>query len=104
MRLALAALLVSSSLVRADDAPTPDERKAIDVVVRIGGKTEIDPKLAREARVVARVEMLDASRCTEKGFAALKELPNLRKLVLGKSNLKLASANAIGQCLELRHL
>jgi len=124
MRLALAAILVASSYGAADDTPTPLERKAIDSVVKAGGKAQIDPKLGPEARIAARfdsvsdttlfalkkepligaIEVIDATRCTEKGLAALKDLPNLRKLVLGKSNLKAAGASAIGQCPELRYL
>jgi len=124
MRLALAAAFLTFVGGAADDTPTPLERKAIDAVAKIGGNAQIDLKLAPEARVAARfdsagdaallalkketligaIEVIDATRCTEKGLAALKELPNLHKLVLGKSNLKAAGASAIGQCPELRYL
>ncbi len=108
----------------AADAPTADEQKSIDLVVRAGGKAAIDPKLPAEARVSAKfeaatdgtlaglkkaphvgaIDVFDATRCTEKGFAALKELPDLRKLTLGKSGMSLARVAAIGQCKELRSL
>ena len=126
MRLAFTALavLTLSMTIVADDTPTADEQKAIDAVTKAGGTAAIDPKLHPEARVAATfdtatdsafvalrklprigaVEILDAAKCTEKGFAGLKDLPHLRKLVLGKSNLNAAAANAIGQCKELRHL
>jgi hypothetical protein len=37
-------------------------------------------------------------------LAALKELPNLRKLTLGKSEMTLTRVSAIGKCTELRAL
>jgi hypothetical protein len=108
----------------ADQTPTDGEKKAIDLVAKSGGKAEIDPKLPAVARVSAKFEsatdgvlislkkapsigaldVFDATQCTEKGFVALKELPNLRKLTFGKSEMKPARVNAIGQCKELRLL
>jgi hypothetical protein len=108
----------------ANKTPTDDEKKAISAVVAAGGKAEIDPKLPAAARVSAKFEsatdttlanlkkvthlgaldVFDATRCTEKGLAALKDLPNLRKLTLGKSEMTAARVNAIGQCTELRTL
>lgn len=101
-----------------------DESSATDAVVKAGGKAETDPKLPAEARVVAKfeaatdaalvalkkhphigaVEVFDATRCTEKGLNALKELPHLRRLVLSKSELTLSQAGAIAGCKELRDL
>jgi hypothetical protein len=129
MRLALTLLLAAGliPLARARPVggpPTPDEQKAIDHVARAGGKAEIDPKLPPTARVSAKFEsatdallltlkkapqvgaldVFDATRCTEKGFAALKELPDLRKLSVGKSVMTLGRARAVGQCKELRRL
>jgi hypothetical protein len=129
MRLALTLLLAAGliPLARAQPAggaPTPDEQKAIDLVAKAGGKAEIDPKLPPAARVSAKFEsatdgtllnlkkapqvgaldVFDATRCTEKGFAALKELPELRKLSVGKSEMTLGRARAVGQCKELRRL
>lgn len=125
MRIALYILLVvSTAALGQDKRPTPDEKKAIDAIVKAGGKAEIDPTLAPEARVAAHfdavadkdfiavarhkaigsIEVFDATKCNEKGFAALKSLPHLRKLVLSKSDLTPLRANAIGQCKELRYL
>jgi Leucine-rich repeat (LRR) protein len=118
------ALIASARAQPADATPTADEKKAIALVAKAGGKAEIDPKLPEAARVSAKFEsasdaalvslkkapqlgaldVYDATRCTEKGFAALKELPNLRKLSLGKSAMTLPRAKAIGQCKELRRL
>ena len=108
----------------ANKTPTDDEKKAIDLVVKSGGKAEIDPKLPAAARVSAKfdsatdavlaglkkapqigaLDVFDATRCTDRGFTALKDLPNLRKLILGKSEMSMQRAAAIGQLKELRHL
>jgi hypothetical protein len=117
--------LIASTLTRAaEPAPTNDEKKAIDLVVKAGGKAAIDPKLPAPARVSAKFEsatdgvlaglkktpaigaldVFDATRVTDKGFSALKDLPNLRKLTLGKSEMSPARVTAIGQSKELRVL
>lgn len=117
--------LTASALAQpADKTPTADEKKAIDVVAKAGGKAEIDPRLPAAARVSAKFDAItdatlanlkkapqigaldafDATRCSDVGFAALKSLPNLRKLTLGKSVVGAASVTAIGQCKELRSL
>lgn len=108
----------------ADKTPTPDEKKTIDAVIKLGGKAEIDPKLPPAARVSAKFEaatdatlagvkkasqigaldVFDATRCTAAGFEHLKQLPHLRKLTLGKSAMTEASTAAIAQCQELRVL
>jgi len=107
-----------------DTSPTADERKAIELVMKAGGKAEIDPKLSESARVSAKFEsatdgvlmnlkkapqigaldVFDATRCTEKGLAALKELPYLQRLIFGKSEMTVARAKAIAECKELRKL
>ena len=125
MRIVLAAILLSSPIALSQDAtPTAEEKKAIDAVEKAGGKASIDPKLAAEARVAAKfealtdkdmiavahlkvvgsIDALDATKCTEKGFAALKSLPHLRRFVLAKSDLTPLRAQAIGQYKELRYL
>lgn len=108
----------------ASKTPTDDEKKAIDLVVKAGGKAEIDPRLSPAARVSAKfesatdgvltgvkkgthigaIDIFDATRCTDKGFAALKDLPNLRKLTLSKSEMTPARVTAISQLKELRVL
>jgi Leucine-rich repeat (LRR) protein len=124
MRFALLAVFVSALSANAADNPTADEKAAIDAIAKSGGKGDIDSKLFFEARVTAKfdavtdgvliglkkypqigaIDAFDVTRCTEKGFAALKELPNLRKLVIGKAGLTQGEANAIGEYKELRHL
>jgi hypothetical protein len=121
------ALLLSFALaVTASDAgqPTADERDAIAGVRALGGRAETDPRLAAEARVYAKfenatdatliglkklplvgaVEVFDASKCTDKGFAALKSLPHLHKLIVEKADLTPRTLAAIGACKDLRHL
>jgi hypothetical protein len=117
-------LTVAASAQPANKSPTADEKKAIDLVVKAGGKAEIDPKLSSDARVSAKfesatdavlaglkkapqigaVDVFDATKCTDAGFAQLKQLPHLRKLTLGKSAVNGPSAAAIAQCRELRVL
>ena len=126
MRFFLAALFPPVFLLSAAAQPdaTADERPALAAIAKAGGKATVDPKLAPDARVVAQfeaatdaalvalkkhpqigaVEVFDATRCTEKGLAALKELPNLRRLVLSKSNMTLAKTTVIAGCAELRDL
>lgn len=126
MRFALFAFFICSVVVArgADDTPTPDEQKAIDAIAKAGGTGRIDPKLPAEARVAAKFEAVtdsillslrkhqkigaidiqDVSKCTSKGMNVLPDLPNLRKLVVGKANLKLIHVNAVGRCQNLRHL
>lgn len=122
MRLALAFALALGSA--AGQPPTADEQKSVAVVARAGGTAEIDPKLPAAARVSAKFEKLtdsallalkaaphvgaldafDATACTAKGYAALKELPHLRKLALGSSNLTATSAAHLAECGQLRTL
>ena len=129
MRFTLAGMfalgLMTTTLAQpADKTPTAEEKKAIDLVVKSGGKAEIDPKLSADARVSAKFEsatdavlvslkkapqigaldVFDATRCSDAGFAQLKQLPHLRKLTLGKSALSGPSTTAIAQCKELRVL
>ncbi len=118
MRTSLLAVFLCAFPVMADESAA---RNAIE---KLGGKSEIDTKLATEARVSAKfdsvtdamlfglkkhpeigsIEAFDATRCTDKGLAALKELPHLRKLAFGKAAIGPAAATSIGQLKELRHL
>jgi len=117
-------LTLAASAQPANTTPTADEKKVIDLVQKAGGKAVIDPKLSPEARVSAKFEVatdatlaslkkvtqigaldvFDATRCSDAGYAVLKSLPHLRKLTLGKSVIGSLSANAIGGCKELRSL
>lgn len=107
-----------------DKNPTADEKKAIDLVVKAGGKAEVDPRLPAAARVsvkldaatdatlanlkkvtqIGALDIFDATRCTDAGYGHLKALPGLRKLSLGKSVIGGLSATALGGCKELRYL
>jgi len=109
------------ALAQPDDGA---ERAAIAAVEKAGGKAVIDPKLPAAARVSAQferatdatlaalkkapavgaIDAFDATLCTHKGYAALKELPHLQKLTLGKSNLSAASTTALAECAQLRTL
>jgi hypothetical protein len=124
MRFALLVILICSMTASAADTPTAEEKAAMDFVTKNGGKATLDQRFSDEARVLAKfeavtdgllislkkyphiggVETFDATHCTEKGFTALKDLPQLRKLVLGKSALTPNGVTAIGQCKELRQL
>lgn len=125
MRFAPAAvLLLTLNGVVAAQNPTADERAVIDAIGKFGGKAKIDDRLSTEARVavsldgpsdavlaglkkfpqVGAVSVFDASKCSDRGLAALKDLPNLRKLAVEKGALTPAAASAVGQCKELRHL
>ncbi|AMV28386.1 Leucine Rich repeats (2 copies) [Gemmata sp. SH-PL17] len=118
------ALGLTSLALAQPSKPTADEQKAIDAVVKAGGTAEIDPKLPEKGRVsvkfetgadaalvalkkypqIGSVDVFDASKCTDKAFTALKDLPNLRRLILSKSNLTVTRVNAIAQCANLRDL
>src|SRR5579872_285433 len=124
MRFALLAVFLCTMTTFAADTPTKEEKAAMDYISKSGGKATLDPHLSAEGRVSAKfeavsnvtlsglkkypqiggIEVFDASQCTAKGFANLKEMPNLQKLVLGKSFLTPDGVTAIGQCKELRHL
>ncbi|OWK36527.1 hypothetical protein [Fimbriiglobus ruber] len=74
-------------------------------MVKIGATAEVDKTLDKEARLavkmptatnadllalcklqeVGAITIDDATKCTEKGFEALKELPDLQRLVLSRS-------------------
>jgi hypothetical protein len=124
MRFVLFIALACALPVRADDTPTMEEKAAIDAINRLGGTGSIDSKLPADARVVAKfeaatdvmlaslkkyphiggIDVFDATHFGEKGLTALKDLPGLRKLVLGKAALTPNGLAAIGQYKELRHL
>lgn len=125
MRLALLAVVVFTFALQAPaQTGTASEKEVMSAIVRLDGKADLDEKLRTGARVVAKfekatdalfaslkkhpeiggIEVFDATKCTDKGFALLKDLPHLRKLVIGKAALSPAGAAAIGECKELRYL
>jgi hypothetical protein len=120
---ALFALGLSAALARPADTPSAEE-KAVTAVDKLGAKAAIDPRLSPDARVSAKfdaatdklladlkkhtlvgaVEIFDATKCTDKGFVALRSLPHLQKLVVGKAAFKPEAVTAISYCKELRYL
>lgn len=110
----LAALALLAAPAFAE--PDPLEQQAIDIAAKLGGKAVVDVKLEESARVAIMLDFAtdpmllllckqpciggividDASKCTEKGYVALKELPNLQKLVLGKSAITDKGIAAVG--------
>lgn len=116
----IAALVLASISLRADDS---DDR-AMALAVELGGSAKVDEKLDEIARVsvkiptatdsilqrlckmpsVGAIEIGDATKCTEIGFAAIKELPDLQKLILGKCPLTEKEAVAIGTLRTLETL
>lgn len=127
MRFALSIPLVFALIVSVqsvDTSPTAEEQTVMTSVSKLRGKADIDPKLPASARVSAKfdsaddtllaklakmpqigsLDVFDAGRCTEKGFAALKGLPHLRSLIIGKSDMTPARAEAVGECKQLRLL
>ena len=117
-------ILLGATAIRAADTPTADEKKTIDALARLGGKATIDGNLHKDARVAVKFEALtdltfaavkkhpsvgaisafDGTRCTEKTYAALKDLPHLRKFVLSKSSQTAKTVAHVGECAELRVL
>jgi Leucine-rich repeat (LRR) protein len=100
------------------------ESSAIALVTKLGGLASVDPKLDEIARiqvkldkatdatlqqlaktiVVGSILITDATACTEAGFAALKELPDLQILTLVKCQLTDKEAAAIGTIRALNEL
>ncbi|HJZ60227.1 MAG TPA: hypothetical protein VKE74_35115 [Gemmataceae bacterium] len=125
MRLVLGlVLVVSGVLARAQDAPTANEKATIAALAKLGGKAAVEPELPKDARVsvkfdtatdatllalkkhpdIGAIQALDGTRCTEKGFAALNDLPHLRRLVLNRSGVSDKELAVIVGCKELREL
>lgn len=114
LRILLAGIVIvlGNLPVHADEA----EDQAIAAAEKAGGSAQVDKKLEEGARVAVALEQAtdakllslakqpaigslsieDASRCTPVGYAALRELPNLQKLILGKSAASDKSVAAIG--------
>jgi Leucine-rich repeat (LRR) protein len=126
-KLFLPALLLAlsfASITRAAAKADPIEQQAIALAEEHGGSAKVDEKLDEIARVsvkfdraddallrrlckmpsVGAVEILDATKCTELGFASLKELPDLQNLVISKCALNEKQAAAIGTLRSLNVL
>lgn len=103
-----------------------DQAETETAVAKLGGSVKIDKTLDEQARVsvtfpaatddllvklaklpeIGAIRLDDATKCTEKGFTALKELPDLQKLMLGRCPLTDAKAAALGglRTLDLLHV
>ncbi|MBX9625812.1 MAG: hypothetical protein K2X82_18575 [Gemmataceae bacterium] len=118
-------LALAAALTAADDPPSADERKALDAYAKTkGAEAAVDDALRPGSRVAVRldaaddaalkavaklpgvgaVEVRDATKCTERGFAALKDLKHLRRLILNTSGVSDAEAARLAGCKELREL
>jgi hypothetical protein len=117
-------LLAVAAAAAQDATPTPAEQSALKACQQLKGVAGLDPTLAMGARVsvkftaagdaaltglakqpaVGAIQIVDATFCTPKGFAALKALPNLRKLVLNRSGVTDKELAEIAQCGQLRTL
>ena len=127
MRLAFFALLGFTALLSAqqDNTPNDNEKKAITALKKYkGAKTGINPKLHAEGRLTLKLDTatdailadiakhpeigsfqaLDGTACTVKGFTALHNLPQLRRLTLNKSGVSDKELAVIAGCKELREL
>ncbi|HYH65991.1 MAG TPA: hypothetical protein VD866_14940 [Urbifossiella sp.] len=125
MRLAVPAFvsLVLFTTATAQE-PSAGEKAAIKSVGLAKGQAGIDPTLAPGARVsvkflaagdaalvtlakhkeVGEIQIVDATACTAKGFAALKALPNLRRLKLNRSGVTDKELVEIATLAQLRVL
>lgn len=111
----LAVLLVCPLAFAADEKPTDDETKLIALVEKLGGRAKLSSGLDADSRVEAVFEKPDdtdlvalnkhpslgsldlrsAGKVTAKGFAALKELPNLQRLYVASTAIAADEAAAI---------
>jgi Leucine-rich repeat (LRR) protein len=126
MRFAFAVLipLCVAFATLAQPGPTAEEKAAMAAVMKLGGKTAIDPELPAGSRVTAKfdtatdatlkslskhpeigsIQALEGRGCTEKGFKALHDLPNLRRLTLNVSGISDKELEVIVECKNLREL
>jgi len=126
MRFAFALIFPLCIMVASQAQPkeTAEEKAAMAAVMKLGGKAAIDPELPTGSRVTAKfdtandailkslgkqpqigsIQSIDAKQCTDKGFAALHDLPNLRRLTLNVSGVSDKELNTIAGCKNLREL
>lgn len=121
--LALGVMMVKVLACRADD-PTAEEQKTVAAVMKLSGSATIDSGLHPGARVsvkfnavtdatlialskhpnIGAIQAIESTACNAKGYAALKSLPHLRRLVLNKSGVSDKGLAEIGGCKQLRML
>ncbi len=112
----LALLTLSIPVFAAEQKPTDAESALIALVEKMGGKAKLSDELDEESRVavvfekvsdadllalskhpgLGSLDLRSAAKVTDKGFAALKEVPNLQRLYLSGCSLEVADATAIG--------
>ncbi|QDU19305.1 leucine-rich repeat domain-containing protein [Urbifossiella limnaea] len=101
------AVLLFATTGSAQPPATPGEQAALKSAMLAKASAGLDPTLPVGSRVsvkflaagdgalitlakhkeVGEIQILDATACTSKGFAALKALPNLRRLKLNRSGV-----------------
>lgn len=122
---AVACFAAPAFALAAEPKPATDaEKKAIELVEKAGGKAKVDDELGDTARVavsfekpgddavvklaknehVGAVELRSVAKLTERGFGALKYIPNLRKLVIAAGTIEMTEAKAIGETASLTTL
>lgn len=117
-------VLVFATSTYAAEPPKPAEKEAIDAATQVGGTAEIDPELQESARVsvsfraatsaqvaklarypaIGAISIIDASQCSSKVWAELTKLPNLQRLVIGRSTAADQSAAVIARMEKLQLL
>jgi internalin A len=96
-------LLLAVPALAADEKPTDAEAALIKLVEKLGGKAKLNDELDADSRVavvfekvsdadllalskhasLGSLDLRSADKVTAKGFAALKELPDLQRLYIG---------------------
>ncbi|MCU0706372.1 MAG: hypothetical protein MUF18_20620, partial [Fimbriiglobus sp.] len=117
-------LAVAPPLLAANEKPTEAEAELITLVVKHGGTAKVQSGLDAESRVAATfnkpteaallavvkqptlgsLDLRDATKITEKAFAALSQLPNLQQLYVTGGTLTADEASAIGSLRPLQLL
>lgn len=105
-------------------APSAGEKAALMAAMGLKGQAGLDPTLAPGARVsvkflaagdaalvalaktkeVGEIQIVDGTACTARGFAALRALPNLRRMKLNRSGVTDKELAEIVTLKELRVL
>ncbi len=118
------AFFIGLAATQAQSDTTTEEKDALAAVVRLGGKATLDTDLPVGSRVTAKfetatdltlrdlkkypaigaIQALDGRQCTTRGFELLKDLPNLRRLVLNVSGVTDKELEVIVECKNLREL
>jgi len=123
LRFAPLALLLAAPVFAADLKPTDDEAALIKLVEKMGGKAKLNDELDADSRVAVVLEKVSdadllvlskhasfgsldlrtANKVPAKGFATLKELPDLQRLYIN-ADITADEAAAIGTLRPLNML